>query len=91
VTKQRKATEFPPQHRIVLGRDLPELTGYRETALKEMVLAGTFPAPIKLGIRKLGWILAEVIAWQEARVAERDASITRQSAVLPRWKPNRPG
>jgi prophage regulatory protein len=89
-------------HRVVLGRDMPELTGFKETQLKQMVKDGNFPAPLRLGPRKLGWILAEVIAWQESKIAERDAPggqiytvpwlvpKSRQAATAaatPRWKP----
>lgn len=30
-----------------------------------------FPRPVKLGPRAIGWLEEEVVAWIEARVAER--------------------
>jgi prophage regulatory protein len=70
VTRTTPPNQTP--HRIVLAGDLRELAGYGETALKEMVAAGVFPKPVRLGPRKLGWLLAEVIRWQEQKIAERD-------------------
>jgi prophage regulatory protein len=64
--------QIPHPHRIVLASELREFAGSGETQLKEMVAAGVFPKPIRLGPRKLGWILAEVVAWQEQKIAERD-------------------
>ena len=32
---------------------------------------GTFPAPVSLGGRAVGWIKAEVNAWLTARIAQR--------------------
>jgi prophage regulatory protein len=83
---------IPPQHQIVLGPVLTELTGYRETQLKEMVATGVFPRPVKLGPRKLGWILAEVLTWQKDKIDRRDRALAQASATKPqtppRWKPS---
>lgn len=32
-----------------------------------------FPKPIKLGERSSGWLLSEINAWLQGRIAERDA------------------
>jgi prophage regulatory protein len=37
-----------------------------------MMSDGRFPKPIPLGERSVGWIESEIIAWQKARIAERD-------------------
>jgi prophage regulatory protein len=60
-------------HRIILGRDIFDFTGFKESQIKHMVKHGNFPKPVRLGQRKLGWILTEVIAWQEAKICERDS------------------
>jgi prophage regulatory protein len=90
----RKVT-LPATHRIVLSTDLPELTGFEESQLKEMVKDGKFPQPLRLGQRKLGWLLDEIIAGQQEKIAERDSGLSKHCAAIPqrdsatkRWKPN---
>lgn len=40
--------------------------------LHQMVREGTFPRPIKTGVRGTRWVATEVDAWIKARVEERD-------------------
>jgi prophage regulatory protein len=51
--------------------ELPQTIG-KTTMSKSMIYAlvkeGKFPAPVKIGDRKIGWVEAEVDAWLEARV-----------------------
>ena len=37
------------------------------------IAAGTFPAPVKLGISASAWVESEVDAWVAERIADRDA------------------
>jgi prophage regulatory protein len=32
-----------------------------------------FPKPVRLGPNAVGWLKSEIEAWQQARIAERDA------------------
>ena len=48
-------------------------TGLSQSGVYEQIAAGTFPAPIRLGPRAVGWVTAEVDAWRAQRIAERDA------------------
>jgi len=43
----------------------------RPTIYKRMTL-GTFPKPVKLGERAVGWVSDEVDGWMQSRIAERD-------------------
>jgi prophage regulatory protein len=57
---------------------LPEVeaaTGKKRSAIYDGIADGTFPKPVPLGERAVGWIEDEVAAWQDARIAERDAKI----------------
>ncbi len=45
-------------------------TGLSRTTIYERVRAGTFPAPIPLGERAVGWLASDVGAWVQARVQE---------------------
>jgi hypothetical protein len=49
-------------------------------ALDARINEGTFPAPVKIGPRSVAFILSEVLAWQAARVAERDAKLALKRA-----------
>ena len=56
---------------------LPEVrarVGLSRSTIWAMCRAGTFPKPIKLGPRAVGWNEAEVTAWIEARTADRGAA-----------------
>lgn len=46
--------------------------GLGRSEIYRRIAAGTFPAPIKLGERASAWDAAEVDAWIEARIRERD-------------------
>jgi prophage regulatory protein len=46
--------------------------GFSPSNLDRKVKAGDFPAPVKLGPNTVAWLSAEVIAWGDARIAERD-------------------
>jgi prophage regulatory protein len=43
---------------------------------------GEFPAPIALGPRASGWLEDELLAWQEQRIAEREAGTAVRSLTL---------
>jgi prophage regulatory protein len=63
---------------------LPEVeaaTGKKRSAIYDGIADGTFPKPVPLGERAVGWIENEILAWQEARIAERDAKIAARPAL----------
>jgi prophage regulatory protein len=49
------------------------LVGLKSTAIYDAVARGDFPKPAKLG-RLSAWPESEVLAWIEARKAERNAA-----------------
>lgn len=49
-------------------------TGRGRTATYEAIAAGTFPAPIRLGARAVGFLESEINEWVAARIAERDGA-----------------
>jgi prophage regulatory protein len=51
----------------VMGR-----TGLRTTAIYAHIKAGTFPKPVRLGPKAVGWISAEIDSWIAERVQQRD-------------------
>jgi prophage regulatory protein len=52
--------------------DVERATGLPRSTIYELMARGTFPRPIRLGARAVGWLETEIAAWQRARVAERD-------------------
>lgn len=54
---------------------LPEvqrMSGLKKTAIYEAVKAKTFPQPVPLGQRSVGWVASEVQSWIRKRIEERD-------------------
>lgn len=51
------------------------ITGLSCSTIYASMAEGTFPRPVRLGLRAVGWIESEVIGWVEARiVASRQAA-----------------
>ena len=61
--------------RIIRLRDLPDFVGLKRTQIDALIVKGEFPKPIKLSDngRAKGWLEHELIDWQQARIAARDA------------------
>lgn len=45
-----------------------QITGRCRTSIYQGVKNGTFPAPIKLGARSVGWLSTDIDAWINSRV-----------------------
>ena len=52
-------------------------TGLSRSTIYLAIKKGTFPKPVKLGERSVGWVEAEVDAWLENRIQQRDAEANR--------------
>ena len=60
--------------RILSLSDLRELgIYYSRVHIYRLVKAGKFPAPIKVGQNRIGWIESEIDEWLNVKIAERDA------------------
>jgi len=49
--------------------DVKKRTGLSRSALYLKINQGSFPRPIKLGTKAVGWLEAEVQAWLEQQIA----------------------
>jgi prophage regulatory protein len=58
--------------RIIRKKELPKFTGLQRTAIDDLIRVGSFPKPIPLGERSVGWLESEVLEWQASRIAKRD-------------------
>lgn len=62
-------------NRMYRLKDLPQFVGLRRTQIAELIRAGQFPKPIPLSDtgRAVAWLESDLIAWQHARIAERNS------------------
>jgi len=59
-------------HRMVLrGRAVEAYTGIPASSRHRAIAEGSFPKPIPLGRRSVGWLVSELDAWLAARVEQR--------------------
>lgn len=61
----------PDDRRIIRLDEVIERTGLPRSSLYHAVQAGDFPPPVRTGTRRVGWRLAEVIAWIDSRPSTR--------------------
>ena len=84
--RQRKAhkNEERRLRRILRLPEVEAVTGRKRSAIYEDIAEGTFPPPVPLGPRAVGWLEDEVADWQEQRIAariERHIKATEEQAV----------
>ncbi|TBV09525.1 helix-turn-helix transcriptional regulator [Stutzerimonas kirkiae] len=58
--------------RIIRLKEVSSTTGLARSTIYKYVSEGTFPKPVSLGDRCVGWLESEVQGWIVARVEERD-------------------
>lgn len=58
--------------RIIRLKEVSNTTGLARSTIYKYVSEGTFPKPVSLGDRCVGWLESEVQGWIVARVEERD-------------------
>jgi prophage regulatory protein len=59
--------------RFLRRPEVEQATGLPRSSIYERMAAGTFPKPVPIGPKAVGWVEAEIIDWQKKRVAERDS------------------
>lgn len=57
--------------KIVRLAEVKNMTGLGRSSIYKFVSEGSFPKPVSLGARAVGWVEAEVDAWIGAKVAKR--------------------
>lgn len=58
--------------RILPRREVCIKVRLQRSAIYQRMAEGTFPKPVKLGPKAVGWVEEEIDAWIRARMAERD-------------------
>ena len=54
---------------ILRRKQVESRTGLKRSTIYAKVAAGDFPAPIRLGLRSVGWVEAEIEGWLQARIS----------------------
>jgi prophage regulatory protein len=78
--KRRKLR--PRRMRILRLPEVMQRVGLKHASIYAAIAAGTFPKPIPLGERAVGWLEHEVDQWLKARVVERDNGTAVRSQPL---------
>ena len=65
------------ERRIVRRREVSQLTGQAGATIYKKVSDGSFPQPIRLGDRSVGWCLSDIDAWLRAPERRWDPSEVR--------------
>ena len=55
---------------ILRRPDVERITGLSRSTLYSMIANGSFPKPIKLGKRAVGWREADIATWLESRAQD---------------------
>ena len=50
-----------------------ERVGLSRSSIYQAVAEGTFPRPVPIGSRAVGWVAQEVDQWIEAQIAKRES------------------
>jgi prophage regulatory protein len=71
---KQEQTDLP--RRVLRFPHVKVATGLTRTTIYEGMVAGTFPKPIRLGVRAVGWLASDIDQWLDQRIAERDARLS---------------
>ena len=55
---------------ILRRKQVEARVGLKRSSIYVKVKAGEFPAPVRLGVRAVGWVESSVDEWLRARIAE---------------------
>lgn len=80
-------TDSPPgTARLLRIREVLHLCGLSRATLYREIKLHTFPAPVKLSARSVGWLQEDVAQWLAARIAQRgpayDAAPRRNAGAV---------
>ena len=58
--------------RIICLKEVIKMTSLGRSTVYKYIAEGTFPKPVSLGDRCVGWLESEVLGWIVSKVEERD-------------------
>jgi predicted DNA-binding transcriptional regulator AlpA len=62
---------MPETRRLLRIREVLQLCALSRATLYSKIKQHTFPAPVKLSARAVGWLHDDVMQWIDARIAQR--------------------
>jgi len=69
-------------HKIIRLAELSQYVGLKRTQIEHLISQGKFPAPVRLSARRKGWIQAELITWQQEKIAQRAVAAPKKDQVV---------
>lgn len=57
-----------------------EATGLGRSSIYKLIAQGSFPKPVQLGLRSVGWVDLEIEAWIADKIAKRDRGLSHAVA-----------
>jgi len=60
-------------HRIIRRPEVQNLTALSKSTIYLRISKGTFPSPIPLGGRLVGWLEADIQNWIESKIEKQEA------------------
>jgi prophage regulatory protein len=66
--------KLEPRTVILRRKEVEARTALSRSTIYDRIKKGTFPAPISLGEKAVGWVEREIEGFLAERIAERDAS-----------------
>lgn len=61
--------------RIIRLKDVKHSTGLGRSTIYKYISEGSFPRPVSLGDRAVGWVESEVMGWVMTRIEARDLQV----------------
>lgn len=58
-------------HKVLRLNDVIGITGIGRSSIYKWMTDGTFPSPLSLGVRSVGWLEKDIQEWLDSRVQLR--------------------
>ena len=65
------AQQVPVVPTILRRKQVEARVGLRRSTLYQRISEGSFPPPVRLGRRAVGWLESEITDWLNSRISER--------------------
>jgi predicted DNA-binding transcriptional regulator AlpA len=75
---------IPGTCRLMRIREVLQLCGLSRATLYREIKMHSFPAPVKLSARSVGWLQDDVMQWVASRLEQRGPALQAHSQVEPR-------
>ena len=73
---------IPGTCRLMRTREVLQLCGLSRATLYREIKLHSFPAPVKLSARSVGWLQDDVVQWLDSRIAQRGPAYQANSQVV---------